>query len=1151
MISSDFSSKYTQPSATKGDSRIAITMEPLTLKHRQPTEDIMENWDDDADFQGLGDLNFRNVSSTTSASTQPHRRDSVSSRMSTRSDRESLTGGDEDWHVLLPTDDEKSTADAINSAKSAGIPIPQNVPASALMGGTIKRLGGKKLKKVLGDDWGDDIEMPKAHEGALKLKTSKAADFPDALRGFSAEFPTSPSPSKPQSNMSFMDRLASATKARTGAATLDKFKDDDDEDDFFGDVPTIKVAKSRSPQKPVPFAAPFPNPQKQADDIEDGLELPDDGEPLRLSLRKEPPRTPASNFIDDSDMDWAESSLGTRFGGTRRDMRSNPSSSISAFSPSASSCLTAESEDDGLDGLILPDSNFKFGEALKKRVESVSPDFSAMKLSPFASNIKPPNLEDESRRAETRPEISAKPQLPPPSSSFITEDFFTGIDIGDGDIFDSSKLTLNRNIKHTKMQRHYSPLKRTGTSLTFTNKVDAGPSRIPRPQSHDRPRSTLEPVSESGPAPQYQRPASRLGHSAHSSTSSIPTPSTPSSSSKVTAPSTPSRRGLNSKSSQDVLRPQNTTHPANYLKAKRSMPVITRQHPSPARQPAYQRPSSRAGEASSHSGNRSTLTSRPKTPVDRSGAESSLSNIRKSSKPFLPAGTPSAQSHHVNVKSSRHFNRPTSSDSNDNGLTSRPLSRLSHSHRPTTPTNGRLAPESLTREAASKRTLTKPTRRRVFGDGNELDTFDDLPTSASNESKFMKQPVARGAPKSVQMRSKLGLQSANAPSTTTNKPAVSASATSNRPSPPLRMAIPGSPPKPFIARDTEASRIAREQRVAATNTATNPPSPRQPVTTRSSPPLRLTVPGSPTRPIPHFARETNASRHAREQRMNSVSATLHGAPSLPTVRESAGHPSILNTTSAARMDALSERLATPKRYSRRRPKAPAQKPHLIKPIGDVHSHAKEHNGMKWNPSLYSWQGNEDEFDQLEWNTDTHSQAPFADGPPPLAAGISAPQRSPGSPANATKVTPALICNPSGASKAAHIVGGMVFDPEQMCWLATRKDSQDDDEDDPFAGIEDLVETQFKAAKPSFRSVSSSSWNTEKALAELRACDDDLPVVAESFDVGPAFVARCRAEDAKCVQKVSSWLFGVERGAVERNGKWEIRGKCRISESGDL
>ena len=195
-------------------------MEQLTLKQLNAADNAMENWDDDADFQGLDDLHFRHASSTTVGSSHPHR-DSVSSRMSTRSDRDSAGGVDDDWHVLIPTDDEKSTADAISSAKSAGIPIPQNVPASALLGGTIKRFGGRRLKKALGDDWGDDIEIPKQQEGGLKLKTRDIRESSDYLQGFRAEFPPSPSPSKPQSNMSFMDRLNSATKNRTGAATLD------------------------------------------------------------------------------------------------------------------------------------------------------------------------------------------------------------------------------------------------------------------------------------------------------------------------------------------------------------------------------------------------------------------------------------------------------------------------------------------------------------------------------------------------------------------------------------------------------------------------------------------------------------------------------------------------------------------------------------------------------------------------------------------------------------------------------------------------------------------------------------------------------------------------------------------------------------------
>ena len=1005
----------------------------------------MECWDDDEDLQGIDDLHFRNVSSTTIGSIHAsHHRDSTSSRMSTRSDRDSLGGGDEDWQVLLPTDDENSTTDAINSAKTAGIPIPQNVPTSALLGGTIKRLGGRRLKKVLGDDWGEDIELPRPQDGGLKLKKMDGQYFPDALRQFSAEFNKSPSPSKPRPGMTFMERMASATKSKPGSTSLDRFRDDED-DDFFGDVPTIKIAKNRALQKPISF---IPSPAKESkdvDNIEDDFELPADGQPLKLSTRREAPKTPASQHTDDLDMEWAEGSLGTRFGGTRREARSNPGSSISAFSPSASSCLTAESEDEGLDGLVLPDGPIKFDEALKKRLENVSPD-----------------------PVEHAPQKVAEPVKKAPPTK---EDFFSGIEIGDGEVFDSGKLTLNRNIKH-KTARQSSPARRPATTLTFTNKLESGKSKIPRPQPS---RSTLEPVSESGPIPYYRRTGSRMGgHSAQSSLSAIPTPATPSSS-HTAAPSTPIRRGLNTKSSREQLRAEPTTSSAHFLKAKRSAPVM-RTQPSPARtQPSYQRPPSRGADYSGRQG----LPSRPKTPIDRSGAESSLGTARKPPVPFLPAGTSSAQSHHVSIKSSRNFNRPNSSDSND-GPVNRPISRLSNvHHRPTTP-NGRRdhAPESLTREAVSKRTLTKPTRRRAFGDGNELEAFDDLPTSASIESKFIKQPISRGAPKSVQMRSKLGLHGNH--STTSI----------NEPPPPQMPSIPLSP----LKQD----------------------------------------------PTPRFARDTNASRLAREQRIGSVNATLHASPSLPTVREGGPLSSISTNFKANREPVAPKGLAAPAvHHLKKRSKGPPQKPRLIKPMGEGVNNPKTLKGMQWNPTLFRWEGNE------------NALAPF-DVPIPPPAALSSPI-SPGG----GKSAPALIAN-VGATNGVQMSGGMVFDPQRMCWLKMapqsgmrgRSDSNPmspdtvDEDDDPFAGLDDLDDGTkgVKSVISHFNDDSSTSLTKGSSLVE------DEWLVGEEFDVGPEFVRRQRAEEERWRAKVEGWVgAGVVRDdGVGREGwRWAIRGKVEV------
>ena len=1035
-------------------------MEPLTLKPRQSVEDAIENWDDDEDIQGLDDLQIRNTSTTTVGS-HPHRRDSNSSRMSTRSERESTGPGDGDWQVLLPPDDEKSTADAISSAINAGIPIPQNVPSGALLGGTIKRLEGRKLKKVLADNWADDIEIPKAQDGALRLKKNDVSDFDISMRQFSAEFPSSsPSPAKPKSDMSFMQRMATATKS-----TLDKFKDDEGND--FGDVPTIKLAKTRSPQKPMNFIPPpakvAPKVTKEQENFEDDFDLPDDGQPLRLSTQKETPKTPASQADDTLDMEWAEGSLGTRFGGTKRDVRSIPSSSVSAFSPSSSSRLTGgESEDEGLDDLILPAGPFKFEEALKKRLENVSPE--------PVQQTAPKSVEPVSVTSDRAPK----------------DDFLSGIDIGDGDVFDSGKLTLNRNIK-TKTVRQASPKRTAAMTLTFTNKIESGASKIPRPQSHDRPRSNLEPVSETGgPIPLYRRPGSRMmGHSAQSSISSIPTPATPSSS-QTTAPSTPSRRGLNTSVSRDALKPAPSPNSA-LLKSKRSMPVMGRNQPPAMRtQPSYPRPPSRGGDH----GSRPNVASRPKTPIDRYGVESSLANSRKPPVPFLPAGLSDAQSHHVSAKSSRHPTRPGSSDSSEKLPVNRPLSRLSHPHRPTTPNSSARpnhAPEALAREAASKRTLTKPTRRRAFGDGNELEIFDDLPTSASSESKFMKQPIARGAPKSVQMRSKLGMHTHN------NSSSISLD---SHPPPPQTPTVPPSPMKhgnvPSFARDTTATRLAREQ---------------------------------------------------KQQRMGSVSSALHAAPSLPTVRETGGPLSTLSTNFSHKQPGpppASKNLASPMPHRPKKKTSTQQKkPYLIKPMNEAAvNSANSLKGMSWNPTLVRWEGNE------------NALVPF-DAPPSLQPSAMS-LASPTSP-SAGK-TPALIAN-VGASKGVQMSGGMVFDPSQMRWLKVgqagirRSDSNPmstegaEDDEDPFAGLDDLEvgPTKPKGSEgrnDSFGASATSEGGRKKLLEE-----DEDQLIGEEFDVGPDFVRRQRVEEERWRNKVAGWV-GLDVGRKEGEGwKWAIREKA--------
>ncbi|EGC48262.1 cytokinesis regulator [Histoplasma capsulatum var. duboisii H88] len=984
---------------------------PLRLRQPQETDEAIECWDDDEDLQCNDDIQFRTVSAGTSvtgsSSFRPSgHRDSISSRRSCRSDLDS-NGGDEDWQLLLHDNDEAATKDAIASAQRAGIPLPTDVPSSALLGGTIKRLGGRKLKKAIGDDWSEDLELSGV-EGDLELKFNRKETFPDSLLQLGSFSDLSPVKARDFDSDPFIINNDSLSPPRKpNFANLDRFRDTED-DSSFHDVPTIKIAKSRPQQTILP--APSTKLIEDGESFEVDLEFPADGEPLKLSTRKDRIKSPEPS-LDDLDTEWAEGSIGVRFGGTKRDGFSNRSSTVSALSPSVSSCLTAESQDDGLDGLLLPDGPLDLEQAIKRRQQS---------------------------HLSQSPQTSA-PHQSPRRASPTNDDFFSGIEIGDGEVFDSGKLTLNRNIKR-KNSRPISPARRTATSITFTNKTPVPPTtRIPRLSGHERPRSThLEPVSESGvPLPKYRRPRSRLsGHSAHSSLSSIPLPSPPS----MSPPQkTPGRRSPGNKTSGETLRLSPTITNAQLMKAKRSVPALRNVHQSGVT-PIPWPPSRQDSTTRTHS-------SRPKTPT----AESRLASGRRPSIPFLPAGAAHNKSHHVNVKTPRHYRRTDSDSSTDLFSNPRSTSGLSNRDPPNTPGRFRfdLGPESLA--ATVKQTITRPNRRRNFGDGSELDIFDDLPTSASLESKFVKHPIRHGAPRS--MRSRLS-QSHIVPPPMAHNPI----------------------PRPHT---------------------------------------------SPTKQdfTPRFAQDTNASRNAREQRIASMNFTQNREIT-PLV------PLSTNWKSSTSVRALSHSSIK----NHREKGSGDHKPHLIKPMGTGVHEAKSVKGMRYNPATYKWEGNENATVEFE------------------------PIPSPRSP----RTTPALITN-VGATSGVQVVGGMVFDPQRMCWLkvaATQSGKEvitlAPDEEDVLEGLDDLKEMQQKSNNASRTAQISNDMAALDNIANLEdksagESSDEWPIT-EEFDVGPEFIKRQRAEEEKWRRKVSKWIT-PDRTTLGDGWRWVIRDMVRSDLTG--
>jgi hypothetical protein len=580
----------------------------------------IENWDNDDDFQG--DLFAPSATLQLAAP--------FSSAPSVHSSRQSINSesnaGDDDWQeVHLNPTDEKSILNAISSAKQASIPIPENVPSSALLGGSIKRLGKKKSKTKTQDDWGDDLEFPETGADGLKLKLQQASSPPAPV---------------------------------TPSAT-------DDQDDF----------------------------------------------------------------------EWAEGSLGIRSAGTKRNNRAR-SSSISAMSPSMGSIMTLESEDDGLDGLVLPSGDLDFAARLQKRKTT---DHDDMESSPAPA------------------EKATVDQSPSQQKQFTdSDDFLDGLDVGPGELLDPKRPHFNPNVQVHAVKTH-TPTSRTGTTLTFTDKPST--SRIPRPSGslkvaskHD-PLSRLEPVYESGASQKHRQ-----------------------------------------------NRPAPTTTSAQLLRSKRSAPLL---------------------------GNNYRATPR---------------------QPFRPAGSTPSQPHSFASSTAAGHLRRDSDPKRAQSPALRSNSRLGGPFQETPSRAGHR--RSIGKEPDFIERLTKR-KLANFGDGTELEAFDDLPTSASKERPYVKSPAVPASSRAKTASAAGSVHQLRHQQSYSKLPMPP-----DRMGTPLPPSTPRSPPKadntPRFAQDTFATRMARQQRLADMTTpgSGRPRSgPLQPVSTNWKAQVAAASPhNSPTAP---------------------------------------------------------------------------------------------------------------------------------------------------------------------------------------------------------------------------------------------------------------------------------------------------------------
>ena len=167
--------------------------------------------------------------------------------------------------------------------------------------------------------------------------------------------------------------------------------------------------------------------------------------------------------------------------------------------------------------------------------------------------------------------------------------------------------------------------------------------------------------------------------------------------------------------------------------------------------------------------------------------------------------------------------------------------------------------------------------------------------------------------------------------------------------------------------------------------------------------------------------------------------------------------------------------------------------------------------MHYNPTSFRWEGNEN-----------------------LVHGFdSAAPKSP-------KSSPALITN-VGAMQNVQVVGGMVFDPQRMCWLklAPSQPGADgvvavEDEDDVFSNFADLGESGASSKRGS-GALDDSGPAVSGDDRSGEDSSDEWPIT-EEFDVGPEFIRRQHTEEEKWRRKVDKWMNTTHAG-FGSNWRW--------------
>ncbi|QRV90816.1 hypothetical protein RhiJN_18834 [Ceratobasidium sp. AG-Ba] len=650
--------------------------------------------------------------------------------------------------------------------------------------GAVARLGGAPVED---EDWDAEFEDPPP-----KSSTSGTSSMSASLAKFAGKVTrlgsVRPETTRPVEDWSDDGDLELPEPSRTNLTLPPRAplpQPDVPELEDTGDVSTIKVAKLNFPtvakSATASKSATAPN---EDDDFEADFALPEDMG--NLSLKILTPQTSTLSLRHKSSTGVSEGHAFWNEMTTSSSAYSDTSSLLSMYPADASPSVTSSSqpgtetdpsdadfgiydeEDETFDGLVLPEG--LAGKALAKHLE-----------------IKKKVVPAKIAAAQDAKGAAAKSQKAPNEA----EDFESGLLIGDDEDLSPSRLRTRRELIDTPRSKSVpvprsasivKPSSRLRTESVMevlasaSNYPSISRSRSPNSSSRgslsrkDSRSSLVSPTGFSSLRPSsFRTTSSTLPHASSSTLNLLTIPGTP----PVTSGIAPRAAPLKHQKSLGRLQlsTATTSGSGQRLPRKASLSSLADASAAAAAVSSSGTPSSSSTLSARSGFSAPTAASKARHKPDareQAEAEKKRAYPVPPTRPTTPSTNPIALRLTMPTSSSRQKIRPAISSvfPSPATATSQSFADRAISPQPNNPRRTPTSPHrvrtrsgastgatpsssisSITSTVTSVKVLRKPKRAKTYGDGTELDAFDDLPEDTEKERQYRVQPVGRGPPR--------------------------------------------------------------------------------------------------------------------------------------------------------------------------------------------------------------------------------------------------------------------------------------------------------------------------------------------------------------------------------------------------------------------